>query len=60
VRLFCYSRGLDPESKVESGVLGHQLPLKDDSGIVDVQGVEGGVYYLTGDKKLHFMKGARP
>jgi hypothetical protein len=21
--------------------------------------VEGGFYYLTGDKKLHFLKGAR-
>jgi outer membrane protein assembly factor BamB len=57
----CYSRAVrDPKTGRESGLLCYNPPFRDDSGILDVQGVEGGFYYLTGDKKLHFARGARP
>jgi hypothetical protein len=60
IRLHCYSRTIEGGSKVESG-LNTQYPyVRDDSGIADVEGVDGGFYYLTGDKKLHFLKGVRP
>jgi outer membrane protein assembly factor BamB len=61
VRLECYTRAaLDASSGRESGRLGHSPYIRDESGISDLQGVDGGFYYLTGDKKLHFLKGARP
>jgi hypothetical protein len=60
VRLHCYTRAaVEPGSDRESGRIGHYPYVRDDSGITEFQGVDGGFYYLTGDQKLHFLKGAR-
>jgi hypothetical protein len=57
----CYSRAVrDPDRGGESGTLSYYPVFRDDSGIIDFQGVEGGFYYLSGDKKLHFVRGGRP
>ena len=60
VRLQCYSREIERESGRESGMLHHASDVKDEVGISAIQGVEGGFYYLSGDKKLHFLKGVKP
>jgi len=57
VRMSCYSRGAST-SGVESGKIIHTLSLRDDAGIAEFQGVDGGFYYLSGDKRLHFLQGA--
>jgi outer membrane protein assembly factor BamB len=60
VRLHCYTRALvEPGSDRESGRIGHYPYIRDDSGINEFQGVDGGFYYLAGDQKLYFLKGAR-
>jgi outer membrane protein assembly factor BamB len=59
VRLPCYSRAAAEETGRESGRMNHHPHLRDDAGITEFQGVDGGIYYLTGDKKLHFLQGAR-
>jgi outer membrane protein assembly factor BamB len=59
-RLHCYTRAVFDKTGRESGKINYYPYLRDDSGIGEVQAVEGGFYYLTGDKKLHFLKGARP
>ncbi|HEY7119450.1 MAG TPA: PQQ-binding-like beta-propeller repeat protein, partial [Tepidisphaeraceae bacterium] len=60
-RLHCYTRAIvDAATGRESGRVGYYPYIHDEAGISDVQGVDGGFYYLTGDKKLHFLKGARP
>jgi hypothetical protein len=60
IRLYCYARSVDAESGHESGTVDHFPYVRDDNGIREIQGVDGGFYYLTGDKKLHFLKGSRP
>lgn len=42
----------------ESGLLEHDIPLAAPSGINALQPVDGGIYYLTGDQQLHFLRGA--
>jgi outer membrane protein assembly factor BamB len=42
----------------ESGLIAHEYELRDAAGITSWQVVDGGFYYLTADKKLHFLKGA--
>jgi hypothetical protein len=60
-RLDCYTRApVEGTLDRESGRIGHNPTIRDEAGITDFQGVDGGFYYLTGDKKLHFLKGARP
>lgn len=60
IRLLFYSRAsVDGQSGKESGRLDYVPSIRDEAGITQVEGVEGGFYYLTGDKKLHFLKGAR-
>jgi hypothetical protein len=44
---------------VESGVLAYRVPISSPAGIQSWQGVDGGIYYLTGDQKLYFLKGAK-
>jgi hypothetical protein len=58
--LYAYSR-IKPDTgdHRESGKLTYSFDLRDDAGISEFQGVDGGVYYLTGDKKLKFLKGSR-
>jgi hypothetical protein len=41
----------------ESGLLEHDIPLADPSGISAWQPVDGGLYYLSGDQQLHFLRG---
>ena len=57
IKFTAYSRTIT-ESGRESGVLAHELDLSDNAGITAYQIVDGGFYYLTADKKLHFLKGA--
>jgi hypothetical protein len=60
-RLHCFSRArVDPKGDRESGRLDQVPTITDPAGISEFQGVDGGFYYLTGDHKLHFLKGARP
>lgn len=60
-RLHCFSRAkVDKNADRESGRLDHIASITDPTGISEFQGVDGGLYYLTGDRKLHFLKGARP
>jgi outer membrane protein assembly factor BamB len=42
----------------ESGVEPFAHLIKSPAGIQTWQGVEGGMYYLTGDQKLYFLKGS--
>jgi hypothetical protein len=61
VRLHCYSRATDTGgSGHEMGKMDDYPYVRDDSGISEFQGVNGGFYYLTGDKKLHYLQGSVP
>jgi outer membrane protein assembly factor BamB len=59
-RFHAYSRvkPKGPEPK-ESGVLTYSYDLREDAGISEFQPVDGGFYYLTGDRKLKLLRGAR-
>jgi hypothetical protein len=57
VRLNCYSRATSA-SGAESGKVEHTPTLRDDAGIAEFQPVDGGLYYVTADKKLHYLQGA--
>jgi outer membrane protein assembly factor BamB len=60
-RLHCFSRAkVDKNADRESGRLDHISSISDPAGISEFQGVDGGFYYLTGDRKLHYLKGGRP
>jgi hypothetical protein len=58
VRLNFYSRAVSKQGR-ESGLIEYSVPLSDASGIKAWQAVEGGLYYLGGDGKLHFLRGAK-
>ena len=52
-----YSRALLPNGR-ESGLLTNaDRMISDPSGITQLQVVDGGIYYATGDHQLHFLKG---
>jgi hypothetical protein len=53
VRLMSFSR--KPEVK---GFLESMHDFIEPTGILAAQAVEGGLYYLAGDQKLHFLAGA--
>ncbi len=57
VEVSAFSRAIVPGRGTESGLLVHQFNIEAPSGIVAVQGVEGGIYYLTRDRELLFMRG---
>jgi outer membrane protein assembly factor BamB len=57
IKFTAFSRSVTDSGR-ESGVLAHELDLSDNSGISAWQIVDGGFYYLTADRKLHFLKGA--
>ncbi len=59
LRVQTYSRERTPEG-IESGNGRQWHELTDPAGIVldEWQAVNGGIYYLTGDRKLHFLPGA--
>jgi hypothetical protein len=59
LQMRAFSRAVLP-SGVESGVVDYQVDLTNPAGIPAVQPVEGGLYYVTGDQKLHFLKSGRP
>lgn len=58
-RLYTFDRAKFDDTGCESGRCNYARDVRDDAGITDWEGVEGGVYYLTQDKKLHFLRGAR-
>jgi hypothetical protein len=43
----------------ETGLLEYPFTLSDPATIQSWQPVDGGLYYLAGDQRLHFLKGAR-
>ncbi len=57
-RLLAYSR--ERVSGGESGLLVFNPIISDPAGIVQWQAVDGGLYYRSADKKLHFLRGAKP
>ena len=58
LRLRAFSRALT-SAGAETGQFSHYVELGEPSGISTWQAVDGGLYYLAGDKKLHFLRGAR-
>ncbi|MCC7349629.1 MAG: PQQ-binding-like beta-propeller repeat protein [Phycisphaerales bacterium] len=56
LQLLVYSR--QPTSSGESGKLVFDPILNSPSSIISWQPADGGLYYLTADQKLHFLKGA--
>ena len=58
VRMNFYSRALSKQGR-ESGLIEYVINLTDPAGIKQWQAVDGGLYYLTADNKLHFLRGAR-
>ncbi len=53
----CFLRA--PINGHESGLWVHAKSLHSETGIPTVLPVDSGLYYLTGDNTLHFLKGAR-
>ena len=53
-----YSRAVTRDGR-ESGLFAARDAFSSPAGIQSWQAVDGGIYYLTGDQKLFFMKGAR-
>jgi hypothetical protein len=56
--LHAYSRAVVGSGR-ESGLITYRYRISSPAGIQNWQGVDGGVYYLTGDQKLYFLKGGR-
>jgi hypothetical protein len=53
-----FTRTQVPGKGSESGLLVYQQPpVKETHGITAFQAVEGGLYYLSGDHVLHYLKG---
>jgi hypothetical protein len=57
-KILAYSRMVLPNGH-ESGVAAYGFPLSVPTGISGYQGADGGLFYLSGDHKLYFLKGAR-
>ena len=57
LQFVAFSRAPDQSGK-ESGLMEYKLPINLNSPILRWQPVDGGFYYLSGDQKLHFMRGA--
>lgn len=53
IRLIAYSRKPEMGGRVES-----YYDFNEPVGILSAQAVEGGIYYLAGDQRLHFLAGA--
>ena len=57
-RLFAFDRS--PTKTGESGRLDYDVKIADPAGVLSSwQAVDGGVYYLTADRKLHMLAGAQ-
>jgi len=61
LRVFDRRQIVDPNGggSTEGGKLEYNQPVKDMSGITQLQPVNGGVYWLGGDHTLHFLPGSR-
>lgn len=60
-RLHAYARYPGPsDNSAESGRLDYIYEVTDPGGISQWQEVNGGFYYLTTDRKLHLLRGAKP
>ncbi|MGB7161319.1 MAG: hypothetical protein WBD40_24890, partial [Tepidisphaeraceae bacterium] len=62
-RLLSFSRAQTPRGNatIESGLLTGVHPITSPAGISpEWQGVNGGFYYRTLDRTVHFLPGARP
>jgi outer membrane protein assembly factor BamB len=60
VQLYIYRRGpISATNQREAGKLDYDPLIKDNAGILTWQAVDSGVYYLTGDQKLHFLEARR-
>ncbi len=60
VRLLVFRRGpISKSNSHESSLLDHYPQIKDSAGIMAWQPVDGGLYYLTGDQRLHLLQGAQ-
>jgi outer membrane protein assembly factor BamB len=59
--LLAYRRApFSSQSARESGVLDYVQTITDPAGILSWQPVNGGMYYLSGDQKLHLLQSAHP
>lgn len=59
MRLYAFSRALDGRG-LESGLCDHDTEINTGNvTLSDYQIVDGGIYYLAGDGRLHFLRGAR-
>lgn len=45
--------------QAESGLRNYDVPVTTTAKVRSWHAVEGGIYYLTGDEKLHFLRGTR-
>jgi outer membrane protein assembly factor BamB len=60
VRLLVHRRGpISATNPHEAQVIDYYPLIKDPAGILAWQPVEGGLYYLSGDQKLHWLEGTR-
>jgi hypothetical protein len=57
--LHAFSRAITDTSHHESGLISYLDRIASPTGIQSWQAVDGGLYYLTGDQKLFFLKGAK-
>jgi hypothetical protein len=58
IQLQPVSRAAYDDTGRESGLLEQPQTITDPATILAWQAVDGGFYYLTGDQKLHFLRGA--
>jgi hypothetical protein len=59
-RVHLFSRAkTKTDPPIEVGKYEYWYDLTDPSGVSNWQAVDGGLYYLTGDHKLHFLRGTR-
>jgi hypothetical protein len=59
VTLMAYSRANVPGKAIENGSLDFVPTVRSSAGITDWLPAEGGVYYLSKDNKLHFLRGGK-
>ena len=60
-QLMAYRRSpANSQSKTESTSLDYVQTIVDPTGIMSWQAVNGGLYYLSGDSKLHLLRSIRP
>jgi hypothetical protein len=57
LRLRAYSRELGPTGKETGWLKNFDRVINEASGITQMQVVDGGIYYATGDHQVHFLKG---